>query len=296
MNITNELNLPEPLVDAVRNDGYTKGDADFSITGLMSPPYQRKLMGEYGGKITEDAADRIWSLFGQAIHSILERAGESDTDYELERRLFADCLGKRISGQVDVYHPQDSLIQDYKTTSVWSVLDDGYKADWERQLNGYAWLARSNGITVKRLEIVAILRDWSRMERMRRGNGYPSHPVVLREIPVWGDEIAQDYIETRVQLHNNPDPPVCTPKDKWEKPTTYAVKKEGSKRAVRVYETKSEAEAHIEKHEQVLEGPSEHKLSIETRKGEAVRCLSYCPAKSFCNEAGKMEKQDSIPF
>ena len=30
MKITNELGLPEPLVDAVKNDGYTKGDADFS--------------------------------------------------------------------------------------------------------------------------------------------------------------------------------------------------------------------------------------------------------------------------
>lgn len=45
MNITNELGLPEPLVDAVRNDGYTKGNADFSVTGLIAPPHQRKLMG-----------------------------------------------------------------------------------------------------------------------------------------------------------------------------------------------------------------------------------------------------------
>ena len=59
MKITNELGLPEPLVDAVRNDGYTKGNADFSVTGLIGPPYQRKLMGEYGEKITEDVSERI---------------------------------------------------------------------------------------------------------------------------------------------------------------------------------------------------------------------------------------------
>ena len=79
MNITNELNLPEPLVDAIRNDGYTKGDADFSITGLMSPPYQRKLMGEYGGKITEDAADRIWSLVRQSIPFWREQESQTQT-------------------------------------------------------------------------------------------------------------------------------------------------------------------------------------------------------------------------
>ena len=163
------------------------------------------------------------------------------------------------------------------------------KGDWEKQLNIYRYLALKNGMEVTTLEVVAILRDWSRLERMRRGNGYPPHPVVVREIPIWGDEMVEEYIETRVQLHMNPDPPVCNARDKWERETTYAVKKEGAKRAVKVYETLAEAEAHVS------EKPSEN-LSIETRKGEAVRCLSYCPARSFCNEAGKLEKQDHIPF
>ena len=101
--------------------------------------------------------------------------------------------------------------------------------------------------------------------------------------------MVEEYIETRVQLHMNPDPPVCTARDKWERETTYAVKKEGAKRAVKVYETLAEAEAHVN------EKPTDN-LSIETRKGEAVRCLSYCPARNFCNEAGKLEKQDTIPF
>ena len=47
MKITNELGLPEPLVDAVRNDGYTKGNADFSVTGLISP-LPEKADGEFG--------------------------------------------------------------------------------------------------------------------------------------------------------------------------------------------------------------------------------------------------------
>jgi hypothetical protein len=290
MNITNELNLPEPLVDAVRNDGYTKGDADFSATGLIAPPYQRKLMGEYGGKITEDVSERIWSLFGQSVHAIIERSAKDGTGkYEIEKRLYTEVMGKRISGQLDLYHIEKKAIQDWKVTSVWSVKDESYKGDWEKQLNIYRYLALKNGMEVTTLEVVAILRDWSRLERMRRGNGYPPHPVVVREIPIWGDEIVEEYIETRIQLHLNPDPPVCTPRDKWERETTYAVKKEGAKRAVKVCQTKEEAQQYIDEKQS-------DDLLIETRKGEAVRCLSYCPAKSFCNEAGKMEMQDSIPF
>ena len=290
MKITNELGLPEPLVDAVRNDGYTKGNADFSVTGLIAPPHQRKLMGEYGEKITEDVSERIWSLFGQSVHAIIERSAQCSTGkYQIEQRLYADIMGKRISGQMDLYDVERRTIQDWKVTSVWSVKDESYKGDWEKQLNIYRWLAKKNGMEAETLEVVAILRDWSRLERMRRGNGYPPHSVAVREIPIWGDDIVEEYIETRIQLHLNSDPPVCTPRDKWQRETTYAVKKEGAKRAVKVCQTKEKAQEYIN------EKPSDN-LSIETREGEAVRCMSYCPARSFCNEAGKLEKQDTIPF
>ena len=99
---------------------------------------------------------------------------------------------------------------------MWSVKDESYKGDWEKQLNIYRWLAKKNGMEATALEVVAILRDWSRLERMRRGNGYPPHPVVVRD-PIWGDDIVEGYIETRIQLHLNPDPPVCTARDKWER-------------------------------------------------------------------------------
>ena len=53
-------------------------------------------------------------------------------------------------------------IQDYKVTSVWSVIPtkdnpNGYKEDWEYQLNSYAWLGRKNGYRAKKLQIIAIL-------------------------------------------------------------------------------------------------------------------------------------------
>ena len=144
MKITNELGLPEPLVDAVRNDGYTKGNADFSVTGLIAPPHQSKLMKDHGPKITEDVSERIWSLFGQSVHAIIERSVKDGTGkYEIERRLYTEVMGKRISGQMDLYDVERKAIQDWKVTSVWSVKDDSYKGDWEKQLNIYRWLTAS---------------------------------------------------------------------------------------------------------------------------------------------------------
>src|SRR3954463_10849323 len=38
MKLTNRLGLPEPIVAAVANDGYSRGDADISVTSLLKPP------------------------------------------------------------------------------------------------------------------------------------------------------------------------------------------------------------------------------------------------------------------
>src|SRR5215472_16798226 len=99
MNLTNELNLPEPLVEAVRRDPYDRGDSDFTVSELVSPPRIVQLRRKHSGQFTEDASDRIFSLFGQAIHIILERsAGER---YLVEERFslkYPD--GTRVSGRI----------------------------------------------------------------------------------------------------------------------------------------------------------------------------------------------------
>jgi len=43
MQITNRLNLPAAIVEAVRNDPYSSGDCDISCTRLVGPPMIRHL-------------------------------------------------------------------------------------------------------------------------------------------------------------------------------------------------------------------------------------------------------------
>ena len=100
MKITNVLNLPQPIVDAVQNDPYDSGESDISVTRLISPPRQVALANEHGRKLTEDCADRLFSLMGQAMHHILERGG----DVEGTRCLLTLAVGKSqvrlISGKM----------------------------------------------------------------------------------------------------------------------------------------------------------------------------------------------------
>ena len=81
MIITNKKHLPQSIVDAVKKDYYSKGDAKFSVTGLLQPPQIRRLMVLNYDKLTTDVADEIWKLFGSAVHHILDR-GQGKTDKE----------------------------------------------------------------------------------------------------------------------------------------------------------------------------------------------------------------------
>jgi hypothetical protein len=97
--LTNRLGLPQSIVNAVSRDGYTKGNADISVTGLIGPSRKRQLEIMHGDELSEDVADRIWSLFGQVTHGVLERA---DNDSVLkEERFYITRHGWVISGQID---------------------------------------------------------------------------------------------------------------------------------------------------------------------------------------------------
>lgn len=278
MHITNNANLPAAIVNAVRNDPYNAGACDISVTRLIGPPQIRVLEREHAEDLTEDASDRIWSLIGQIGHGILERA---ETAAIAERRLFADIHGWRLSGQFDrLTIDDDGSLSDYKFTSVWAVAD-GPKPEWIAQLNILRWLAAENGYPeIRRLQIVAILRDWSK-GKAKQGGDYPPHQVKVLPVPLWTLDETRAYIIERIQLHKladecaaNGDPlPPCTDAERWAKPTTYAVRKPGRKSAVKLYDNEDDALAHS------ADIPNGY---VEHRHGESVRCADYCAVAAFC--------------
>lgn len=282
MRITNEAGLPDALVAAITNDPYPTGrTGDISATRLIDAPRIRVLTKRHGTEITEDASDRIWALFGQSVHAILERAHTVFEQSVVERRLFAEVESWTVSGQFDrLGLLEGGVLQDYKTTSVWSIIN-GPKPEWEAQLNVLAFLAKRNGIPVARLEIVAILRDWSR-GKAKAGGSYPAHQVKVLPIPMWSDTQSADYVAHRVRLHQSAealpddDLPECTPAERWQGATVYAVKKPGRKSAVKLHDTAEAAEAHA------TELGGAH--FVEHRPGVSVRCADYCAVAAFCNQ------------
>lgn len=75
--LTNNYNLPQPLVDAVKADSY-EVSGDISTTTLISPPQVRMLKKQFGRDIEEDVSEYLWALLGTAVHGILERSHIKD--------------------------------------------------------------------------------------------------------------------------------------------------------------------------------------------------------------------------
>src|ERR1700683_1321115 len=101
MKLTNELALPAPLVAAIKNDKYDASSAHWSTTTLIRPARIVALSMQHREQMVEDASDRIFSLLGQSIHGILERA--ACDRYVVEKRYIEDFDGVTVGGQIDVF-------------------------------------------------------------------------------------------------------------------------------------------------------------------------------------------------
>ena len=269
--ITNTLNLPAAIVAAVTNDPYTSGNSDISATKLIDAPQVVDLSRQHHDKLTVDVSERIWALLGQAVHTILERAGLREQGMVVEERLYADVLGWTISGQVDRMHVDLGKLSDYKVTTVYKKNGSD---SWTKQLNVLRWLAHQNGYEVNELEIVAIFRDWRKTDSERQAD-YPAAAVQVIPVPVWSLEEAEDYIYERVAMHQaarkGTDVP-CTDTDRWYSGTKYALMKDGGKRALRVVDSRAMLEPVADGY-QIIERPGEYK-----------RCAHYCDVRAFCTQ------------
>jgi hypothetical protein len=281
MKLTNKFNLPETFVNVIKRPQYSKGSSEISVTEILSPPQLVLLRRQHQEDIEQDAADMVWSLFGSAVHNILEHG--KDDHHIVEERLFTTFEGWSISGAIDLQEMIDGkvLIADYKVTSAWTVQQE--KQEWIDQLNLYAWLVeRVKGEKVAGLQIIGIVRDWSRREAVLKDT-YPQAPIVTLDIPLWSQEDREAFVKQRLSMHNEANfaavsglMPQCTSEEMWEKKTTYAVMKEGGKRAKKVFEIKEDAA--------VFAGQQKDSHYIETREGGRTRCESFCQASPFCKQ------------
>lgn len=280
MIITNKFNLPESLVKAVSTDKHNK-DGCISATTLLKGVKEILLTERHWDELADDVSDRLWALFGTAVHKLLEEANPNAfTEEHFEKLIETENGSVTVTGQVDLYDMENKIVTDYKTASVWKVVFKSFD-DWKRQGEIYAWLMKENGLEVKKCRFIAMMRDWSVGEAERKPD-YPQSQVHIFEFDIGEKELEEgkrlayekaNAVLQAIKLSDDEVPP-CSSEERWEKDTTWAVKKEGRKTALKVCDTQKDAEEYLK---------GVDKGFIEERKGECGKCKRYCICKDFCN-------------
>ena len=281
MKITNKLNLPDMLVRAVEKD-YQYRDKRYSITSLLDPDRVLMLKRRHNDEIEQDVSECIWMLFGTVTHYALETGIECrENEYVEEHLEYTFPSGYTLSGIID--HVED-YIDDYKTTSVWTVIYGSNNEHWKKQLQMGAYLHyKEHGNWISKGRIIAILKDFNKKDSLSKDN-YPTLPVQVIEFDLGTPEEIEEWIVKRfkriqyLEGLNDMDLPLCNMEERFNTGDKYAVKKKTNKTAFRVFDTLDEArELLIE-----LEMKYPNVYEIEERIGEDKKCKDYCNCCQFC--------------
>lgn len=278
MILTNHLNLPEQIVNAVKKDDYNN-NGTYSATTLLKDPKEIILFNRHKDEITEDVSEHVYSLLGTSVHYILEKAEEGENQFK-EERLYYKFGNDTISGKFDFYDMEEEMLGDYKVTTVYKYLL-GDNEHYRFQLLTYAYLLRKNGFPCKGGRIYQIFRDWQK-SKAKFDKSYPQKPVNVITFRFYDKDFT--YIENEIQqrlanIHKYEDfaddeIPICSKENRWATDDKFAVMKKGRKSAMRILNSKEEAE------EWMKNNGGEF---IQERPAESRKCVNYCSCCEFCN-------------
>ena len=280
MIITNKMNLPQAFVNCIQNARHNE-PGTLSATTLLKGTKEIILEDRHFEEIEIDASEEVWSVFGTAVHTILENQHD---DAFKEEKFEVPIYDYKVTGKVDRYDMANETIEDWKTASVWKVIYRDFE-DWRKQGLIYAYLLRQNRLNVRHIRFIALLKDFSATEA-KRNSDYPQAPVYIFEYDVNDSELesVETYIKAKVldvaEQSKLTDDEIkeCSLSERWATATKYAVMKEGRKTALKVCSTEDEAQKFIDDTEK-----DKDKLSIEERPGTDKKCMDYCPCASFCS-------------
>lgn len=281
MRITNVNKLPAGFVNACVSN-HVRDDSHYSVTELLKGTCEIALSRVRGEEATQDVSDMVWAIFGSATHSILEQGAKEGTLAE-HKMAYEILPGIYWTGICDLYDPETNTIEDFKTASVWKFKMKDFQ-DWRDQLRDYCCLLQlCDGIRCRHARIVALLKDHSKTE-VQRDSQYPPLPCQTVEFDFTDEEIERRPVEVQDKiaavseavrkLKTGGDIEPCSESERWARPSKFAVMKQGRKSAVRLLDSKEEAEK--------MAGELGKGYSVEHRPGFNTKCNGFCLYKEWC--------------
>ena len=275
MKVSNSMNLPQAFINALNLERHN-AKGEYSATTLLKSACETILTDRHFDEIEVDVADCVWQIFGTAVHAIFEKSG---IEGFAEEKFSVPVRNSTVTGRVDLYDLQNEIIYDWKTASVykWSFADF---TDWDRQGLIYAWLMKQNGLKVKEIRFVALLKDHSK-SKARQDAFYPQKPAMVHYVKVTEQALAdiEIFIKRRIaeielaELLPDAELTPCTKEERWASDDKWAIMKEGRKTAIKVCDSEEIAKDLMPK----LGG-----TYIEHRPAESRKCLDYCNVCQWC--------------
>lgn len=282
--LTNKLGLPQPFVDAASRRREVIPN-QYSVTTLLKGTCEIILSRRHYSEVTEDVADRVWAIFGSAVHKILEQGIESPE--QIKEGFIKTEVGKyTLTGIFDLYDGSTGTVTDYKTAGTIKYQKKEFD-DYRQQTLMYCWILRRLGFEANKGEIIMILRDWVK-SKAKYDSSYPDSQV--QKVSFTFDEndfencenfIMQKFAEIE-QAEELPDDLLtpCDEKERWHRADAWAVVKDGNKKAYRVLDN---MEAAFKLADDMSDSPKDDKsYHVEERPGEDAKCEGYCAVRQWC--------------
>lgn len=298
-------------------DWYDHAEAGLSATTLLKP-IKQVILGKRveEGLVIPDVADQIPSRVGSAVHDGFEKAWVNNPDLVntlisvgvapgaakkvvvnptpeqvaaggiipayFEIRLSKEVSGVKVTGKFDAVI--DGVVEDLKTTSVWTYMRNRKDEDYIAQGSIYRWLDPKL-ITKDYMNLTFQFTDWSKGQSF--AEGYPPERMLTKRFNLWSVEKTEAYVVKRVEdivrLIDAPEEmlPPCSDDELWRSETVWKYYKNRDKayepgaRSTKNFSNAADAAYQLSKDGNVG-------IVIE-KKGEVKACL-HCPGFMVCKQ------------
>lgn len=310
---TNQEGLPLSMAVWLASDYYDYQRAGLSVTTLLKPIKQTIL----GKRVAAEAAvtdimGLVQNRMGAALHDSIEKAWVQNFDNALKDLGVAGGLRRRVrinptpeeakeDGIIPVYLEQrsqkevhgipvsgqfdfvgDGMVEDFKSTTVYSYIMGSKDSDYILQGSMYRWL-RPDIITKDQLRINFIFTDWSKANARQQPQKYPQSRIANKVYNLLPLAETERWVSNRVQTlldlwdADEEKLPDCTAEELWRSDPVYKYYKDPKKTTRSTKNFDSKAEAMIRFVEDGSVG------LVKEVPGEVKACL-YCPAFPICKQ------------
>lgn len=309
---TNHTGIPISVAVFLATDTYSAPQDMYTIsaTTLLKPVRQVVLASRLPDvQRTVDIASLVQSQLGRAIHDAIEQAWRTNYRQALaalgypagmiERvrinpephELTPDCipvyveqrvqkrLGKwTITGQFDFVG--DGRLEDHKSTSVWTWINNNKDRDYIYQGSIYRWL-NPEKITRDEMAIQFVFTDWSAAQA-RSLERYPPARTLEHRLRLLPLLTIEQWIRQKLALLEaswglpEDQLPQCTDEELWRRGTVWKYYKNpnNTTKSTKNYDNRAEANLRRAKDGGV----------VREVQGKAMACR-YCPAFPLCSQA-----------